>query len=420
MRAEELREFVRTTDSGEYADLIMTDSPRSRVVDWYGALSEALEKAPVQACTQQSLVGLQDYRTADRFASSEWACVLGYDELVEGFGNRSLSSKIWDDTIGKVWGHTVIGMDGEEHRLHRGLIAQAFTRKAIQRWNDVVVTPIVDGLIDRFVDRGSADLSAEFTLYFPAFVITEMMGLPAADVAQFHSWSAETIMAFHDPDRAMRAAKLLEDYLTPIVAQRRAEPGDDLVSLLTQAELEGRRLTDLEIISFSRMLLNAGGETTYRSTGSLLLYLLRNPDQLDQLRADRTLMPAVIEEGLRIEPPLASISRVAVEDTTIGDMSVSAGTIVEMGIGIANRDPRRWHDPHVFDIHRKRLPHMAFAWGPHTCLGTHLARLEMTTAINALLDRLPGLRLDVDADPAPVVQGVGLRSPNVIPVVFGE
>ena len=419
MRTDELREFVRTMDNGEYADLIMTDSPRSRVIDWYEGLSEALDTAPVHACTQQSLVGLADYRTADRFASSEWACILGYEELAAGFANRSLSSKIWDDTIGEVWGHTVIGMDGEEHRLHRGLIAQAFTRKAIQQWNDHVVAPIVDGLIDRFERRGSADLAAEFTLYFPAFVITEMMGLPAADVAQFHSWSAETIMAFHDRDRALRAAKLLEDYLNPIVARRRSDPGDDLISLLTQAELEGRRLTDLEIISFSRMLLNAGGETTYRSTGNLLLYLLRNPDQLMQLSEDRTLMPAAIEEGLRIEPPLASISRVAVEDATIGDMSVSAGTIVEMGIGIANRDPRRWDKPHMFDIHRKRLPHMAFAWGPHTCLGTHLARLEMTTALNALLDRLPGLRLDLDADPAPIIQGVGLRSPSSIPVLFG-
>lgn len=419
MRAQELREFVRTTDSGEYADLIMTDSPRARVVDWYGELAKALERSPVHACTQQSLVGLEDYRTAERFANSDWACILGYEELAEAFGNRSLSSKIWDDTIGKVWGHTVIGMDGEEHRLHRGLITQAFTRKAIQRWNDHVVVPIVDGLIDRFVDRGSADLATEFTLYFPAFVITEMLGLPAAEVAQFHSWSAETIMAFHDPDRAMRASKLLEEYLTPIVERRRAEPGDDLVSLLTQAELEGRRLTDLEIISFGRMLLNAGGETTYRSTGSLLFYLLRNPDQLDRVRADRTLVAAAIEEGLRIEPPLASISRLAVEDTTIGDMPVTAGTIVEMGIGIANRDPRRWDHPHVFDIDRKRLPHLAFAWGPHTCLGTHLARLEMTTAINALLDRLPNLRLDLNADPEPVVQGVGLRSPCAIPIVFG-
>jgi cytochrome P450 len=419
MRAEELRDFVRTTDNGGYSDLIMTESPRARVVDWYGQLSKALENAAVHRCTQQSLVGLEDYRTVDRFSKSEnWACILGYEELAEGFSNRSLSSKIQDDTIGPVWGHTVIGMDGEEHRLHRGLIAQAFTRKSIQRWNDNVVAPIVDGLIDRLGDRGRVDLAAEFTLFFPAFVITEMMGLPAAEVAQFHHWSAETIMAFHDLPRALRASKRLEEYLTPIIATRRESPGDDLISLLVQAELEGRKLTDIEIVSFGRMLLNAGGETTYRSTGSLLLYLLRHPDQLEQVRNDRALLPAAIEEGLRIEPPLASISRVAVADTTVAGVDLPEGTIVEMGMGMANRDPRRWTNPTAFDIHRKRLPHMAFAWGPHTCLGTHLARLEMTTAINALLDRLPGLRLDPDADREPLIQGIGLRSPNCVPVVF--
>ncbi|WP_319453138.1 MULTISPECIES: cytochrome P450 [unclassified Mycobacterium] len=420
MRADELRKFVRTTDNGGYADLIMTESPRARVVDWYGPLSEALGRAPAHPCTQQSLVGLEDFRTVDRFTqNTSWACLLGYDEVAEGFSNRDLTSKIQDDTIGPVWGHTVIGMDGEEHRLHRGLIAQAFTRKAIQRWNDNVVAPIVDGLIDRFVDRGHADLAAEFTLYFPAFVITEMMGLPAEDVAQFHHWSAETIMAFHDLPRAMRASKHLEDYLTPIVAKRRADPGDDLISLLVTAELEGRRLEDIEIISFSRMLLNAGGETTYRSTGNLLVYLLRHPEQLEEVRNNRELLAAAIEEGLRIEPPLSSISRLAVRDTMVGDLAVAEGTIVEMGIGIANRDPRRWTNPHEFDIHRKRLPHMAFAWGPHTCLGTHLARLEMTTAISALLDRLPGLRLDSTAGREPVIQGIGLRSPNCVPVRFG-
>src|SRR5882724_10953831 len=108
----------------------MTDSPRARVVDWYGKLSKAYSRAPVHGCTQQSLVGLEDYRTADRFAQSPWACVLGYEELIDGFANRSLSSKIWDDTIGEVWGHTVIGMDGDEHRLEEYLAPIVEQRRA--------------------------------------------------------------------------------------------------------------------------------------------------------------------------------------------------------------------------------------------------------------------------------------------------
>jgi cytochrome P450 len=142
-----------------------------------------------------------------------------------------------------------------------------------------------------------------------------------------------------------------------------------------------------------------------------------NPEQLDALRADRTLMRAAIEEGLRWEPPLTGIARTCTRDTVIDGVSVPAGTVVSVCMGSANRDPKRWSDPDRFDIRREGKQHMAFAFGPHTCLGMHLARMETTVALNALLDRLPELRLDPTADDVHV-SGLTFRAPQRLPVRF--
>src|SRR5207249_3768062 len=155
----------------------------------------------------------------------------------EALADRRLSSAIWDRTIGLVWGHTIIGMDGDEHRKHRGMISQAFTRRALARWQDDVIEPAVDGLIDRFVERGTADLFAEFTLMFPVYIITELLGLDRDDIPAFHTWAAETISAFHDFDRAIAASRQLEAYLAPVIESRRDSQGEDMISVLANAEL---------------------------------------------------------------------------------------------------------------------------------------------------------------------------------------
>jgi cytochrome P450 len=150
----------------------------------------------------------------------------------------------------------------------------------------------------------------------------------------------------------------------------------------------------------------------------MLLGLLQNQAQLDAVIADRTLLPQAIEEGLRWEPPLMSINRIVLEDMVLGGVELTAGTVLEVSIGAANRDHTRWDDADSFNIFRDKKPHIAFAWGAHACLGAHLARSEMTAAITALLDRLPGLRLDPATGHEARMQGIGLRSPNKVPVVF--
>ena len=191
-----------------------------------------------------------------------------------------------------------------------------------------------------------------------------------------------------------------------------------MISVLVHAELDGTRLDDEQICAFLRLLLPAGAETTYRSSSNLLFGLLTHPDQLEAVRKDRSLIPQAIEEGLRWEPPLTSIIRVAAEDTEVCGVRIPAGAAIMVCTGSANHDESRWENPEEFDIFRKRFPPVAFGFGPHVCLGQHLARMETAVALNALLDRLPNLRLDPEAED-PHITGLMFRSPIALPVLFG-
>jgi cytochrome P450 len=190
------------------------------------------------------------------------------------------------------------------------------------------------------------------------------------------------------------------------------------VSTLAAAELDGQQLTDDEIFAFLRLLLPAGAETTYRSSSNLLFGLLTNPEQLDALRADRALMPQAIEEGLRWEPPLTTIVRTATRDTVVEGVEIPAGAVVIVNMGSANHDEKYWEQPEEFDIHREQRQHLAFAFGPHMCLGMHLARMETRVLLERTFDRLPNLRLDPRAE-APHITGMTFRAPTALPVLFG-
>jgi cytochrome P450 len=330
---------------------------------------------------------------------------------------ETFSSSGYAPTVGALMGHSILEMDEPEHGRYRALIQQAFSIKAMERWESEIVAPIVHGLIDRFAARGHADLVRELTLPFPIQVIAAMLGLPAADLRQFHRWAVELISITVDIGRGFEASQKLRDYFAGILGERRAAPREDLISLLAQAELDGQRLTDEEIFAFLRLLLPAGAETTYRSSSNLLVGLLARPDQLDAVRRDRSLIKRAIEEGLRWEAPLTGIARLATRDVQVDGVDIPKGAVVSVCLGAANHDEHRWERPDDFDIMREPKPHMAFAYGAHTCLGMHLARMETRVMLNAVLDRLPGLRLDPAADDVHVT-GLGFRAPRTLPVVF--
>jgi cytochrome P450 len=331
---------------------------------------------------------------------------------------ETFSSAGYGEVMGAVMGHTILEMDEPEHHTYRGLVQQAFSRKAMERWEVEAVVPIVDECIDAFIDRGEADLVRELTLPFPVNVIARMLGLPREDLPRFHRLAIELISVSFDWDRGMRASAQLRDYFAGVLAARRAQPADDLMSILAAAELDGQRLTDDEIFAFLRLLLPAGAETTYRSSSNLLFGLLAHPDQLDALRADRSLMTQAIEEGLRWEPPLTTIVRTATVDTVVEGVEIPAGAVVITNMGSANHDEKYWEHSEEFDIHREQRQHLAFAFGPHMCLGMHLARMETRVLLERVFDRLPNLRLDPEAE-APHITGMTFRAPPALPVLFG-
>jgi cytochrome P450 len=328
------------------------------------------------------------------------------------------SSNGYAEVMGAVMGHTILEMDEPEHHAYRSLIQQAFSRKAMEIWEQELVAPIVDECIDAFCDRGSAELVSELHFPFPVNVIAGLLGLPRADLPKFHRWTVELISVSIDMEKALNASTSLHDYLIGFIHERRETPGGDMISVLANAEHDGQRLTDDEIIAFCRLLLPAGAETTYRSSANLMYGLLNHPDQLDAVRDDRSLLPQAIEEGLRWEPPLLTIMRTATTDTNVCGVELPAGAMLVINMGAANHDESRWSDADSFDIHRQATAHVAFASGPHMCLGMHLARMETKVAIGRVLDRLPNLRLDPDADP-PYITGMTFRAPPRLDVVFG-
>jgi cytochrome P450 len=316
--------------------------------------------------------------------------------------------------------YPLVGMDEPEHKRLRSLVAQAFRQRMLAHWDAELVVPVVDEMIDTFVDRGSAELVSEFTYRYPAQVIAEILGLSREDHEYFHPRALAVINVAARPDEGIAASAELREYFATVVEARRTKPGNDLISELVQAELDGEQLGDEEIYSFLRLLLPAGAETTYRATGSFLYGLMTHPDQFEALKADRSLMPQAIEESIRWESPLLITSREVSRDTELAGVEIPKGAGVVTNVGSANHDPTRWPDGDEFDIFREPQPHIAFGVGVHMCLGMHLARMEMASAVNRLLDRCPNLRPDPDRWEADDVHihGERFRSPTTLPVVF--
>jgi cytochrome P450 len=318
--------------------------------------------------------------------------------------------------IGIVMGRTILEMEGVEHVRQRSLVAPFFSPRAMKAEMPSIVSRIVHGLIDQFAGAGRADLVHELTFTFPMQVMATIIGIPVADYHAFHRMALDLISIGDDPARGFQANSDLVAYLTPLMEERRGAPTNDLLSKLVHAEVDGTRLTAEEVLSFLRLLLPAGAETTYRLTGSCLYALLAHGEVYDEVRADRGALELLIQETLRWESPVQFVSREPTSDVEIGGCPVPAGAMLSVVVGSANRDERHYANPDRFDLHRKNEDHLAFGFGEHFCAGSHLALLEARTALNALLDRLPNLRLDSDEECR--VVGLAFRSPDKLPVRF--
>jgi len=315
-----------------------------------------------------------------------------------------------------VLGRTLQCMTGREHTRNRALVFPAFRARLMPEYVEPILAPTAHRLIDQFVDRGHADLVAEFTKQYPFTVITRLLGIPPRREGDIQRWALALLTYPWDPDNALAASREFTEYLTPIVASRRENPGDDLISTLATAVVDGESLTDEEIFSFVRVLFPAGADTTYLGLGSLLYGLMTHPDAMQRVRDDPDSRRLAIEEALRWEPPVSVMPRFAPVDTDQFGSLIPGGNHVLFAIAAANRDPSVFAEPDRFDIDRETKGSLTFGFGMHFCVGAHLARAELATALDVVLERLDDLQLTADA-PTRMVGSV-LRGPDTLPVTF--
>lgn len=393
----------------------LKDTVSGNIVDPFPRMHELCRESPVHVGAIDLGAGA-DVPLPDRPLP---VTVFGFDEVVQVLkDNETYSSSVYEGIMGMVMGRTILQMDEPEHRLQRALVSPTFRTKVLEKWEEQLVRTVVNELIDGFVDQGRADLVREVTFNFPVQVIARILGLPRSDYPRFQRWAIELTSVAANWDRGMAASEALRDYFAAVLEERRRQPDDDLISELISVEVDGQHLTDEEIYSFLRLLLPAGVETTYRASGSLLFGLLTNPDQLQALIADRSLLPQAFEEAIRWEPPVTVILRRATRDTELAGVPIAAGADVALLLGAANRDYRKYENPDQFDMFRKVRQHVGFGFGVHVCLGMHLARMETRVALNTIFDRLGDLRLDPAPGQALHIEGLAFRSPIALPVAF--
>ncbi|HVA25314.1 MAG TPA: cytochrome P450, partial [Chloroflexota bacterium] len=311
-------------------------------------------------------------------------------------------------------------LDPPDHSRVRGLAAKAFTPRRVERLREHIQA-IADDLIDAVQGRGGMDLLADLACPLPAIVTAEMLGLPSSDWRQLRVWSgdfAEVLGNFqHNPDRAaqvLRSLNEMSDYFHE--ATHRGAGGDNLISWLLESEEQGDRLNEDEIVANLIITMVGGQETTTNLIGNGILTLLRQPAELERLRANPSLMPSAVEELLRYEAPSQHTARLARQDVVLGGQLIKQRQAVIAVMAAGNRDPERFPDPDRLDFERPNNRHLSFGWAAHFCFGAPLARLEGQIAFETILRRLPGLRLEQAA----LVwrQNMGLRGLTALPVGF--
>jgi cytochrome P450 len=324
---------------------------------------------------------------------------------------RFPSASIQEPLVGK----TMQSMVGDEHRRNRSLIASAFTPRSIADQQAELLEPLAHELIDGLAATARFDLVERFAHRYPALVITRLLGIPVHDEALFLQWGLDLFLFPWNPEKARRAWSAFRDYLAPIVRDRRARPGKDLLSALLQAELEGERLTDDEIYSFLGILYPAGADTAYKAIASMMAVVLGERTLFERAQADVGIRGSIADETLRWEAPVALLPRRSALDARLGEQAIARGDTLLIGITAANRDPAVFEAPDRFDPDRPKLEKsLVFGHGPHFCLGAQLARAELRVALGALAERFPAMRLE---DPADVeTTGAILRGPRRVVV----
>jgi pimeloyl-[acyl-carrier protein] synthase len=339
-------------------------------------------------------------------------------EQLSGMGLAALNP------IAQVMVRQMLFLDPPDHTRLRALASAAFTPRRVELLRSHI-QEIMHGLLDAFIAKGRMELIADFASPAPAIVTAEMLGVPVEDHEQLKEWStdfAEMLGNFqHNPDRFPRVLRSVEEmcsYFRWAMAEQRLHPRGGLVSAMMEAEVDGARLSEDEIIANLIVTMVGGQETTTNLIGNGLLTLLRHPVEMERLRANLSLIPSAVEELLRYESPSQHTARLAPANVEMGGKKIRERQAVIAVMGAANRDPERFPDPDQLDLARQDNRHLAFGWAAHFCFGAALARLEGQIAFEAILTRFPNLVVD-SATPLVWRENLGLRGLKALPLRLG-
>ncbi|MGA8723737.1 MAG: cytochrome P450 [Acidimicrobiales bacterium] len=342
----------------------------------------------------------------------------------EHFSSQREATYLWDLAADDLAQQQLImlNMDPPLHTRYRRLVNKGFTPRTIAQLHDRIHAA-TDVIIDRVIERGSADFVTDIAAELPLVVIAELLGVPDEDRHRMFDWSNRMIGS-EDPEYqtagevAQQASLELYAYASELFALKRADPHEDLMSVLTEVDIEGEKLSELELELFFLLLTVAGNETTRNLISGGMVAFFENPDQWQLLRNDRSLLPSAVEEMLRYVSPVMDFRRQTTTRIELEGQVIEENSKVVFYHVSANRDEKVFPNPHTFDITRDPNPHIAFgAGGPHFCLGANLARLEIRTMFEHLLDRMPDIALDGEVQrlQSPFINGV-----KHIPVAFPQ
>ncbi|HUR47833.1 MAG TPA: cytochrome P450 [Candidatus Saccharimonadales bacterium] len=322
--------------------------------------------------------------------------------------------------------HWFLFLDPPQHTKLRALISRAFTPKMVANL-EPIIRRLSSELLDKAMNRAEMDLASEYSVPLPMQVIAGMIGIPAVDWPRFTKWSEGILRLSYSRSGGADAAEARKEfsavtqemhaYLAEMTAQRRAEPKDDLLTRLIEAEVDGERLSHEEILGFFQLLVVGGQETTTNLINNAILCLGENPVQLARLRGNLDLVPAAIEEVLRYRAPLQWVMRTPRQDVEMQGQKIPAGKLVLAVIGSANRDSKHFQNPESFDISRDPNPHVGFGHGIHSCLGAALSRMEAKIALTDILQRLKNFSV-ISAEPWQPRRALHVHGPVRLPIRF--
>jgi cytochrome P450 len=346
------------------------------------------------------------------FVISEHTALLDAFLDVERFPPHRMYQTSFEGAIGE----SFISMaDPERHRVYRKLATPAFRSRAVASYEATGLAALAGELCDAFAGRDEFDLVADFSARFPYLVISRLLGLPRDREEEFHAWALALLRFRDDPREAAEAGRELTGFLAPVVEERRRVPANDVISELVAGRVEGRALTDEEIYSHVRLLFPTGGETTHGSLGNLLWAALTHDGLWQRLRDEPALVPGAVDEALRWETPIAVLPRMSCSETIeFCGAEIPPDSWVLFAIAGANRDPALFDDPDRFDPERSVGEALTFGRGVKSCPGIHLAKKNMSVALEAVLARFPGLEL-LDAEAA-LPRRTVLRGPDALRV----